>query len=143
MHGGIEALGDPVGQLRGPEGGLGLAQTLEKGDDLRRQLVATARPALLGQQACKAALLKRALGLIERRSREVKGRCRRRDGLRLDFDAPDHFVFDLDHVPQIEKLVCGKDQIGDLVGVPVQRAVDPQGLDLGIASRRPDRAGMC
>jgi hypothetical protein len=70
----------------------------------------------------------------------VEGRRRGRDRLRLDFDAADHFVFDLDKIARIEKLVCGKDRIGDLVGPPIQRAIGAQGLDLGIAS---GRAGSC
>jgi hypothetical protein len=80
-------------------------------------------PALLWQQAGHATLLKRVLRLVERRAREVERRRGGRDGLGLDFDAADHFVFDLDAVAGIEKLVCGKDGIGDLVGVPVERAI--------------------
>ena len=80
--------------------------------------------------------LKRALRLIERRPRQVERRGGRHDGLRLDFDAANHFVFDLDEVARIEKLVRGKDGVGDLVGVPIERALGAQGLDLGIASGR-------
>ena len=93
---------DTPGQLGRPQHRLGVAQLLQKGDDLGRQLVAAAGPALPGQQARQAALLKRPLGLIKRGPRKVERRGRGRDGLRLDFDAADHFVFDLDDVTQMK-----------------------------------------
>ena len=55
----------------------------------------------------------------------------------VDLDAPDHFVSDLHHVARIEEVVSPKQRIADLVGAPVQGAIDAQGLDLGIARRRP------
>jgi hypothetical protein len=136
MDGRGKAIGDPARQLRGPHRRVARLYALEKGDDLGRQFVAASRPALLRQEPGQATLLKRTLRLIERRPREVEGRRRGRDRVRLDFDAADHFVFDLDEVAGIEKLVGGKDRIGDLVGLPIQRAIGAQGLDLGIASGR-------
>jgi hypothetical protein len=123
MHTGRKSLGDTARQLRWSQGRLALPYRLEKVDDVGRQLVAAPRPALLRQEPGQATLLKRALRLIERRSREVERRRGRCAGLRLDFDAADHLVFDLDEVAGIEKLVRGKDRVGHLVGVPVERTI--------------------
>src|SRR5207247_536302 len=92
MHADAESLRDTVGQLAGASGGLLVAQLLEKGDDLGRQLVTAPRSTFLGQESRQAAVLEGALGLIERRPREVKrhgGRC---NALGVDLDRPDHVV---------------------------------------------------
>src|SRR5438034_7896523 len=65
MHRGREAIGHTAGQLSGLHGWLGVAQVVQKRDDLGGQLVAAPGPALLGQESRQATLLKRALYLIE------------------------------------------------------------------------------
>jgi len=105
---------------------------LKKREDVAGDLVAPVRSPFVRQQARQPALLKGPLRVIERGTREMERRGRRGHRLRFEFDPPEHLVLDLDDVARIEEVVRSEGGIRDLVGAAIQRAVDPQRLDLGI-----------
>jgi hypothetical protein len=93
------------------------------------------RTALAWHQPEKAVRSARRLRLIKGRPRTTERVGCLRDRVAIDLDAPDHFVFHLDQVARIEKLVGAKKGVADLLRVGMQGAMGAQGLHFGLAPR--------
>ena len=98
------------------------------------ELVGAARAALARDQAGKAVRLERGLRVIEGRPGTAEGVGRLRDRVAVDLDPTDHFVFHLDQIPRIEKLVRSKHGVADRVGTGMQRTLGAERLGFGIAT---------
>ena len=100
------------------------------------ELVRAARAALARDQAGKAVRLERGLRVIEGRPGTAEGLGRLRDRVAVDLDPTQHFVFHLDQIPRIEKLVRSKQGVADRVGTGMQRPLGAERLGFGIATGR-------
>jgi hypothetical protein len=107
---------------------------MHKGHHSLVELVRTARSALARHQAGNAVRLERRLGVIERRPGTPEGVGRLRDRVAVDLDPTDHFVFHLDQIPRIEKLVRAKQGVADRVGTGMQGTLGAERLGFRIAT---------